>query len=61
MTGFILVRDDGAFVADMRKSTSGGSYTRDVLKAKVYPTKEAAEADRCPGNETARSLAGLFS
>lgn len=46
---FVIVRSDGAFVAP---SGSPSSYTWDFLKARRYPTREAAERDRCPGNET---------
>lgn len=61
MNGWVLVRsDDGAFVADMRKSTSGSSYTRNILKAKVYPSWEAADRDRCPGNETPVNIEEIF-
>ena len=51
---WVLKRTDqgGGYVADIRKSF-GGSYTRSLDRARLYPTKEAAEADRCPGNEVA--------
>ena len=50
---WVLRRTDqgGGYVADMRKSK--GSYTHSLQIAKLYQTQEAAEADRCPGNETA--------
>ena len=51
MIGFIIVRDDGAFVADMRLSETGSSYTRSLQKARVYQTRNAADTNRCPGNE----------
>ena len=48
---FIIKRDDGAMVADMRLSTTGSSYTRNLQQAKLFTTREEAERDRCPGNE----------
>ena len=50
---FVLKRTDqgGGYVADMRKSRNGGSYTNSLFIAKLYKTREAAEADQCPGNE----------
>mgnify|MGYP001559554047 CR=1 FL=1 len=50
---YILIRTDGAFVADMQKTRTGSSYTNKLQWAKVYATKEAAERDSCPGNEHA--------
>lgn len=47
---YVLVRiSDGAFVADMRHSVS--SYTRDLVRARIYGTKAAAMRDCCPENE----------
>lgn len=43
----IRSRDTGKFVAS---PGSLSSYTRDILKARRFPTKEAAQADAC-GNE----------
>ena len=49
---FIIKRTDqgGGYVADPR-TTGGSSYTRYPARARRYPTMEAAERDRCPGNE----------
>lgn len=49
MSGFLLFRaEDRKWVA---KPGLDRSYTRDMMKAQVYPSREAAEAERC-GNET---------
>jgi hypothetical protein len=45
---YILVRDDGAYVAP---AGSRSSYTRELQHARTFATREAAERDRCPGNE----------
>lgn len=47
---FLLRRTDqgGGYVAPQG---SRKSYTPHRAKARRYPTREAAEADRCPGNE----------
>lgn len=56
MSEYVLKRDDGYWVADVQRNPSGGSYTRALQFAKRYPSKEAAEQDKCPGNETAHPL-----
>ena len=47
---FILKRTDhwGGYVAP---AGSQNAYTRDRDKAQRFPTREAAEADRCEENE----------
>lgn len=52
---YILRRTDqgGGYVA---QPGSHNSYTKDPLKARRFPTREAAERDRCPGNEVVVSL-----
>lgn len=47
---FLLKRTDqgGGYVAP---PGSAKSYTRSRAAARQFPTREAAEADRCPGNE----------
>ena len=40
---------DKAFVA---RSGRSGSYTRKLQLAQTYKTREAANANRCTGNET---------
>lgn len=51
--GYVIVRDDGLYVVDMKKCSivSGSSFTRYLQYARVFPTREAAERDLCPGNE----------
>lgn len=53
-------REDGAFVADTRL-TKGGSYTKDILKAKIYPSVEAARRDLCPESERTIALREFFN
>lgn len=49
---FVIQRTtDGAFVADMRLNPSGSSYTHKLQFARTFPTREQADADRCPENE----------
>lgn len=48
MAYVIRRNEDGAFVAP---SGSASSYVRNLQKARVFPTREAAEADKC-GNES---------
>ena len=46
---FVLVRsEDGKFVCP---PGSEQSYTKDLTKARIFPSREAAGADKC-GNET---------
>ena len=47
---YLIKRTDqgGGYVA---KPGSKNSYTKNPSSARRYPTKEAAEADRCRGNE----------
>ena len=54
---YLIIRDDGALVADMRKSTTGSSYTRDIRQAQRYTSKEQAQNDLCPANERIITLA----
>jgi hypothetical protein len=50
---YVIRRTDqkGGWVADSKRSMSGGSYTWRLQHAKRWPTKEAAEKERCPNNE----------
>ena len=50
---------EGAYVADMRKSRTGSSFTRALQGAKTYPTREHAQGDCC-GNEYPRALAEVM-
>lgn len=45
---YVIARIDGALVA---ASGSKSSYTRTISRARVFRTREAAEADLCPDNE----------
>jgi len=54
---FVLQRTDGAFVAPPGLPSS---YTRNLQDARTFPTREAAERDRCPGNETIVPVANLL-
>ena len=47
---FVLIRTDGRG-GYATPPGSSSSYTRDLLKARRYSTKEEAEADRCVENE----------
>ena len=52
MTGFVLRRiPDGAYVSRPDRNPTGGSYTSRPEYARVFPTREAAEAERCVENE----------
>ena len=54
---YIIMRQDGAFVTP---SGSASSYTRDILKARKFATREAAERERCPENESVVSLYAIL-
>lgn len=41
-------------------SGSEYAYTKDIRKAEIWPTKEAAERYSCPENEVAVSLKSLL-
>jgi hypothetical protein len=57
MSRYVLIRnDDGKFVAP---DGSEHSYTRDLTKAKAFPSKEAAESQAC-GNERAVTVDSLL-
>lgn len=48
MSGYVLVRTDGAYVTP---SGSTRAYTLALQLARIFPTREAAEQDRCVENE----------
>ena len=52
MTGYIIFREDGAYVAP---SGLPSSYTRYLQNARVFRTREQAEKEAC-GNETVASV-----
>jgi len=51
---------DGAFVTSSRKSPDGGSYCRSLQHAVAWPTREAADANRCPENEVVVDVEDLL-
>lgn len=53
--------DTNQFVAIVLGWHHQHSYTRDVEKIRVYKTREAAEADRCPDNEIVVVLEAVLS
>lgn len=55
MGEWVLKRTDswGGWVA---QPGSASSYTGSLQHARRYPSKEAAERDRCPDNEVAQRL-----
>lgn len=58
---YVLRRtSDGKFVADTQKSRDGSSYTRDLLQARIFDTREQADRDRCPGNEVVCQVESLL-
>lgn len=54
---FVLQRTDGKFVTP---PGSEHSYTFDLMKARTFPTREAADADRCVENERVVAVADLL-
>lgn len=52
---FVIKRTDqgGGYVS---RPGSEHSYTNALQKARTYPSREAAERDRCPGNEIILSI-----
>lgn len=56
MTGYVIrSKDTGKYVANPGRNSS---YTRDILQARRFPTREAAQADAC-GSEVVIALADL--
>lgn len=58
ISGYLLQREDGAYVARVDVNPTGGSYTRSLRYARVYATRDHAEADRCVENERIIQLEG---
>ena len=54
---YIIVRSDGAYVT---RPGTPASYTRDLTRAWVIPSREEAERNRCPGNETVRACSEVW-
>jgi hypothetical protein len=57
MNQFVLQRTDGKFVA---VPGSEHSYTSDLMKARIFPSRAAAEGDRCVENEQIVPLENLL-
>lgn len=55
--GYVLRRTDGKFVTP---SGSEHSYTSDLMKARIYPTRDAADTDRCVENESVVPVESLL-
>lgn len=47
---------DGWYVANMRKSKDGHSYTQRLQNAQAFRSEAAAESNRCPENEVVVSV-----
>lgn len=54
---YVIQRTDGKYV---NRPGSRTGYTSKLEQARKFPTREAAEADRCPGNETVVDVAELL-
>lgn len=54
---YVIVRTDGKFVAPPGQAKS---YTDKLQHARTFPTREEAEKERCPGNESVRSVASIL-
>lgn len=58
MGGYVLVRDDGKFVAPPGQEKS---YTDKLQHARVFSTRAEAELERCKGNEQVVALCDLLN
>jgi hypothetical protein len=58
MTGYVLVRTDGKFVAPPGQEKSYVSSLQDAL---VFRTREEADKNRCVENESVRALADMLN
>lgn len=60
MNGYVLRRTDqgGGYVA---KPGSKGSYTKKLENARIFQTREQADAERCKGNEVIVPIRDLLS
>lgn len=56
---YVIQRTDqgGGFVA---KEGSAASYTHNLQKARIFSTRERAQAQCCPGNEIPIAVANLL-
>lgn len=55
---YVIQRTDGKFVA---RPGAAHSYTNKLQHAQTFQTREAAERDRCPGNERVLRLENAMS
>ena len=58
LRGYVIVRDDGQYVA---RPGSEHSYCGNLQDAKVFWTLAEAERNRCPENERTVSLEDIFA
>jgi len=54
---FVIVRNDGKYVA---LPGSHHSYTAKLEDARIFPTRQAADNDRCPENEIVRPIGDVL-
>jgi hypothetical protein len=54
---YVLVRTDGKYVAPPGQEHS---YTSKLEDARIFPTRDAAEKERCVENETVRPVSELL-
>lgn len=54
---FVIIRKDGKYVT---RPGQEKSYTDDLRKAWMFRSREAADKQRCPGNESIVSLEALL-
>lgn len=55
---YVLVRhSDGKFVA---QPGSEHSYTKDLQQARIFPSRDAAEGDRCVESESVQPLSNFL-
>lgn len=50
---YVIRRNDGVYVANLGERCS---YTPSLERARKFSTRESAERERCPGNETVVSV-----
>lgn len=54
---YVIKKTNGTYVA---KPGRKDSYTRDLVNAQVFKTKEAADNSRCIGNEVVVSVESIL-
>lgn len=55
---WVIKKTNGMYVA---KPGRKDSYTRDLVNAQIFKTKEAADSSRCVGNEIVVSVDSILS